>query len=201
MPSALAPRKRRRPSILRTDAVGQPPVAKRMRVTLEDVEMADVNNASCGQRKSRSRRRKVLLRDVLRKEKFSRAYWQQVVVQGSNVNAAHSNSAVQHPAQEIRGAEASEAGDRGAHDFLREDETKLTGEEEVCEVIDASENVEPNANFGAGYQSAAFGGPAAEPSVQAVLLDNGLCAVQITRADGSTQSVIIQPPESGDDVW
>lgn len=37
------------------------------------------------------------------------------------------------------------------------------------------------------------------PGVQAVLLEDGVCAVRIARTDGSLQTVVIRPP--GEDGW
>ncbi|CDF35216.1 unnamed protein product [Chondrus crispus] len=163
--------------------------------------MADVSKTTKAGTKPRPRRKKTLLRDVLRAEKVTRAHWQNVIVQRANSNTYPGNQFVGHPVDDVNERTPSASPGMGSQSASPGNVTRLTGEEEVCEVIDASENIDPNAHQGAGYHSAHSGGAAVVPSVHAVLLDDGLCAVRIVRADGSTQSVIIQPPDMGHDEW
>lgn len=70
--------------------------------------------------------------------------------------------------------------------------SNLKKEEEVLEEVDASESTE----IPREPQSAT-------PGVQAALLQDGRCAVQIVREDGTTQIVVIEPPETdgGEYAW
>lgn len=173
-----------------------------MRTAFEDVEMEDVSHATDHGTNPAPRRKKTLLRDVLRAEKVSRARWQNVVVQRAGPSSSSTDPMVGGVAQGVSDNATSATSEMGLRRASVESVTRLTGEEEVCEVIDASENSDPNANFGAGYtHSTQSGNAPVEPSVQAVLLEDGLCAVRIVRADGSTQSVIIQPPDVFEDGW
>lgn len=157
--------------------------------------MADVSNQGSRGGGTAPRRKKTLLRDVLRAEKVNRAMWQNLFMQGEGVTPTMRNSA-----PSVNNTEPSAWSEMGPRRASVESVTRLTGDEEVCEVIDASENTDPNANNGAGYtHSTQSSQPGTEPSVQAVLLEDGMCAVRIVRADGTTQSVIIQPPDTYND--
>lgn len=197
---AAAPRKRRR-SMPHSNGTPEPArSAKRLRPTLDDVEMADVSNQGGRGGGAAPRRRKTLLRDVLRAEKVSRAMWQSVLVQRGGASSSIRDSTSTAAAPSVRNAEPSARSEMGPRRASVESVTRLTGDEEVCEVIDASENTDPNIEYGAGYfHSTESSRPGTEPSVQAVLLEDGMCAVRIVRADGSTQSVIIQPPDADED--
>lgn len=170
--ATLSASRKRRHSEAENQCVKQP--HKRVRITdAPDVEMADQPSSSAPRPSSTRRRRKTRLRDVLLAERVRLS-----TLDGLRVRPA---------------AHANDGGETLCADGT-ESVTGLTGDEEVYETIDASENTDPNR--GGDAQSAySERAPGTVPSVQAVLLEDGLCAVRIVRADGTMQTVVIQPPD------
>lgn len=148
-----------------------PPDSKRRRIIENpDVDMLDPS-ATCNN-SARNVRPPTRLHDVLRKERSSSAMFREIHVQHSE--ALRQQTATSMPVSEVVEGSCSAS-------VMSESAAARLSPEEMVEEIDASENTDIPREC--------------EPGVQAMMLEDGRCAVCIVRQNGTRQTVIIDPPE------
>lgn len=193
-------RKRRRSSSvdLQENGENQPIKNKRFCTERKSTD-ADAEMSDYAPNETRRPRPKKRLRDILRQERVSRAVLRELQLNYMRTRATQEKQQQRDQEQQNRAAQHNR---RSSGDNQFDHTHQFTGEEEVCEVetIDVSETTEgqQRQRKAEGYYPGAEESPANEgtkPSVDAVLLEDGRCAVQIVRTDGSMQRVIIQPPQ------
>lgn len=171
--------KRRRPTL--DEAI---PAAKRQRVVDHDVEMRDCQPSAHVRRKKKNK----LLRNVLRAEKIERSVLRNIRMQRcADLDAAA--KAFEEKTFEAQQSSATTTTKGQMQSSCVESGQKVVeDEDDVCEVIDASQCSDSAADsFQSRNGPHASGG---EPSVQAALLTDGRCVVHVVKRDGTTQTIV-----------